>query len=563
MHFPPEDTDRPAHRARRRPGTLAARLATALVLTILVATGAAAGWGYARGRAGVIQAARERLNERARLAADRLERAVAERQRLAALWPGLDVAQDLAVDDLDKRLSTSLAELVSHAGGASLAIAADTAGRIVAASDAAWIGRAAAREPWYGPASRLPADGAELRTVAAREPLLAAAGPVRATADGRLLGQIALLTRWSALAADAAGADSARLAVRDRAGRLVFRGHGMPAAGARVSGRARARDGLSVETAIPLAEALGPLRDATRRLVLLAALVLLVSVPGVLLLVRSTTRELGRLTRQAEQARRTGTPAFAPASPGAPADVRTLADALAGMAARVDETRRELARQETLAALGTMAAGLAHEVRTPLSVIRGSAEMMERRAAPGTREAELGEFIIEEVDRLGRLVDDMLAFARPREPELRPGDLAECARRVASAMERGGGAAAPILLDARPAPVSADAEQVYQVVLNLVANAAQASPPGQPVRVATRAEGAESVLEVADRGAGIAPADLPNVWTPFFTRRPGGTGLGLPIVRRIVEAHGGRVEMASRPGEGTRVTVRLPRREGE
>jgi signal transduction histidine kinase len=556
---PPKDTDFPAPRSGRRPGTLAARLATALVLTVLVATGAAAGWGYARGRAGVVESARERLNERARLAADRLERAVAERQRLAALWPGLDVAQDLAVDDIDKRLATSLAELVSHAGGASLAVAADTAGRVVAASDARWIGRRAAREAWYLPPSRLPADGAALRTVGARDPVLAAAGPVRATADGRLLGQIALLTPWSALAADAAGADSARMTVRDASGRLLFRGHAMPPAGALVTGRAWARDGLSVETAIPIAEALGPLRDATRRLVLLAALFLLVAVPGALLLVRSTTRELARLTRQAEQARRSGTPAFEPASPGAPADVRTLADALAAMAARVEESRRELARQETLAALGTMAAGLAHEVRTPLSVIRGSAEMMERRAPPGSREAELGDFIIEEVDRLGRLVDDMLAFARPREPDLHPADLGDVARRAAEALQRGHPDAC-FLTKLQSAPVLADAGQVYQVVLNLAANAAQASPPGGKVSISTRAESAEAVLEVADRGRGIAPEDLPNVWTPFFSRRHGGTGLGLPIVRRIVEAHGGRVEIDSRPGEGTRVTVRLPLR---
>ncbi len=486
---------------------------------------------------------------------------MAERQRLAALWPGLDVAQDLAVDDIDKRLSTSLAGLVSSTGGAWLAVATDTAGRVVAASDPAWIGRGAAGRAWYVPAARLSATGAELRTVPAPEPVLVAAAPVRAAADGRLLGEIVLLSRWGALAAEAAGADSAQVAVHDAAGRLLFRGRRVPAEPGRISGRAWSREGVAVETAIPVSEALGPLREATRRLVLLAALVLLVSVPGVLLLVRSTTRELGRLTRQAEQAQRTGTLAFAPARADAPADVRTLADALAGMAARVEATRRELARQETLAALGTMAAGLAHEVRTPLSVIRGSAEMLERRAAPGTREAELGDFIIQETDRLGRLVDDMLAFARPREPALEPADLAECARRAADAMARGGEAAVALEVDARPAPVSADPEQVYQVVLNLVANAAQASPPGRPVRVSTGTDGAESVLEVADRGAGIAPGDLAQVWTPFFTRRRGGTGLGLPIVRRIVEAHGGRVEIASTPGEGTRVTVRLPRRE--
>jgi signal transduction histidine kinase len=118
------------------------------------------------------------------------------------------------------------------------------------------------------------------------------------------------------------------------------------------------------------------------------------------------------------------------------------------------------------------------------------------------------------------------------------------------------------LVDARlePAPVTGDAEQLYQVALNLVSNAIGASAPGATVRVTTRVEGDAAVLEVADDGRGIAAEDLPKVWTPFFSRRPGGTGLGLPIVRRIVEAHGGTIELESRPAHGTTATVRLPLR---
>jgi two-component system sensor histidine kinase HydH len=277
-----------------------------------------------------------------------------------------------------------------------------------------------------------------------------------------------------------------------------------------------------------------------------------------MLLARSTTRELARLTRQAEAAQRTGTPAFAPADPGAPADVRTLAAALAEMAERAEASRRELARQETLAALGTMAAGLAHEVRTPLSVIRGSAEIIARAARPDTRESELGDFIIAEADRLARLVDEMLAFARPREPRREPIDLARAAARVAEGWARGATATVRLETELEPAPVLADPEQMVQVALNLATNAAQASPPGGEIHLRTRAGGDEAVLEVEDSGRGISPDDRERVWTPFFSGRSGGTGLGLPIVRRIVEAHGGRVEIESEVGRGTRVTVRLP-----
>ncbi|HET7464134.1 MAG TPA: hypothetical protein VFJ82_22950, partial [Longimicrobium sp.] len=199
-----EDTDAHAPRDRRRRDTLAARLATALVLVVVVATGAAAGWGYARGRAGLVADARAAQTARARLAADRIERAVRERERLVALWPGLDVSQDLAVDDLDKRLSASLEEMASHFGRGALALAADTAGRVVAASERGWIGRGVHAERWYLPASALPDNGARARSVDGRAPVLAVAAPVRATADGRRLGAIVLLTRWRALVEEAA-----------------------------------------------------------------------------------------------------------------------------------------------------------------------------------------------------------------------------------------------------------------------------------------------------------------------------------------------------------------------
>lgn len=550
------NTDARRARDRRRRDTLAARLATALVLIVVAATGAAAGWEYARGRAGLARDVQAAQEARARLAADRVERAVRERERLAALWPGLDVSQDLAVDDLDKRLSASLEELASHFGGGALALAADTAGRVVSASDRGWIGRGVRGEPWYLAPSTLAANQATARTADGRAPTLALAGPVRG-ADGRLLGSIVLLTRWRALVQDAVGEDAPSVVVRDAAGRTLFRGRDFPPV-SRISGTAHTRVGVSVEAAVSTAAALGPLREAARRLVLLAALVLLVGVPGAVLLARSTTRELARLTRQAEAAQRTGTPAFAPADPAAPADVRTLAAALAEMAERVEASRRELARQETLAALGTMAAGLAHEVRTPLSVIRGSAEIIARAARPDTREAELGDFIIEEADRLGRLVDDMLAFARPREPRRAPIDLAEVAARVAEGWARGAHPSIALRTRLDPAPALGDAEQMVQVALNLATNAAQASPPGGEIHLRTGAEGGDALLEVEDSGRGISPDELERVWTPFFSRRPGGTGLGLPIVRRIVEAHGGRVEIESEVGRGTRVTVRLP-----
>lgn len=536
------------------------RLAAALVLFVLLATAAATAWGYARGRAAVLADARAELAARARLAADRLERAVDERSRLAALWPGLATSQDLAVDDVDKRLALSLEELAAHLGGGALALAVDTAGRVVAASRPAWMGRPARGEPWYR-AAPAPAGEARVEAVAGPVPLLAVSSPVLSMADGAPLGQIVLLSPWRPLVAQAVGTGTDALEVRDGAGRALYRGALLAGGGRLLSARALA-DGpgvppLRVTAAMRVDRALLPLRRTTRGLLALAGLVLAVTVPAALVLARTTTAELRRLTARARDAERTGRADFGAPGPAAPVEVRVLAGALQSMVDRLDASRRELARQESLAAMGMMAAGLAHEVRTPLSVIRGSAEMLARRAAGGSREAELASFVMEEADRLSRLVDDLLAFARPREPALHPVDLASVARRVAGAPGVGGGAVA-VESRLEPAPARGDPEQLYQVALNLVSNAVQVSPPGGSVCVRTGVEGGRAVLEVADGGPGIAPEDLARVWTPFFSRRSGGTGLGLPIVRRIVEAHGGSVELRSRPGEGTRAVVRLP-----
>ena len=497
-----------------------------------------------------------------------------ERARLAALWPGLSTSQDLAVDDVDKRLAASLEELADHVGGGALALALDTAGRVAAASSPEWIGRRAAGEPWLH-AGPIAPGRAIVHPLPAPVPLLAVTSPVLSAGDGAPLGRIVLLSPWAPLVAEAAGGgDAEALSVRDAAGRTLFRGSlfaraesaGSAGADGWLFAHAEA-DGpqvppLDVAVALPAAEALQPLRRTTRSLLLFAALVLAVTLPAAVLLARSTTGELRRLTGRARDAERTGRADFGAPGPAAPDEVRVLAGALQSMGERLEAQRRELARQESLAAMGTMAAGLAHEVRTPLSVIRGSAEMLARRAAPESREAELAAFVMEEADRLSRLVDDLLAFARPREPAREAADLAAVARRVAGAPGIGGGAV-PVEARLDPAPVTGDPGQLYQVALNLVSNAVQASPPGASVCVSTRVEGGEAVLEVADSGAGIAPEDAAKVWTPFFSKRSGGTGLGLPIVRRIVEAHGGTVSLQSRPGDGTRAVVRLPTRREE
>ena len=233
--------------------------------------------------------------------------------------------------------------------------------------------------------------------------------------------------------------------------------------------------------------------------------------------------------------------------------------------------------RDRLAALGQMAAGLAHEIRNPLGSIKGAAQYLQpgpttENGRDGTREGT-GEFldiIIEEVNRLNKIVSQFLDYARPYRGEQRQLEVADVLRKTLAlitkeAEEHGRVEIAAEFSDRMP-PVRADAEQLLQVFLNLSLNAVQAMPHGgklwiaTALRRATRRGAAAAFLEIRfrDTGVGIPPGDLKNLFIPFFTTKDKGTGLGLPISQRIIENHGGTIEVRSQPGEGATFTVLLP-----
>ena len=229
--------------------------------------------------------------------------------------------------------------------------------------------------------------------------------------------------------------------------------------------------------------------------------------------------------------------------------------------------QEEAARQERLAALGGMAAVLAHEIRNPLGAIKGLAQFLgEKQSADSTHHA-MTQTIAQEATRLERLVNDLLTYARPRPPDRRPTDLAvvlrEVLRLVKPAAEAAGVVCRLEVPEAVP-HVTADPEQMKQLFGNLVLNAIQAMPTGGKLTLALRSADGRGVgrraVEVAveDTGSGIPEADLPRIFEPFYTTRTRGTGLGLAICKQIVEAHGGVIRVAHTGPEGTTILVTLP-----
>lgn len=219
----------------------------------------------------------------------------------------------------------------------------------------------------------------------------------------------------------------------------------------------------------------------------------------------------------------------------------------------------ELVLRERLAALGEMSAVVAHEVRNPVAVILNAAAAMRRN--PDERDRLLG-IVEEEAGRLTQMVTDLLAFARPTSVRLAEEPLAPIIQSALDAVRQGSGKTAvdvDVDLDERLPPVLCDVHLLRQAIVNLVTNAIQAPDRKSPVRVmATMTDEPGVRLEVIDDGAGVDAADAERIFRPFFTTRPTGTGLGLAVVQRVVEAHGGKLLHRVTPGGGATFEVDLP-----
>jgi signal transduction histidine kinase len=260
--------------------------------------------------------------------------------------------------------------------------------------------------------------------------------------------------------------------------------------------------------------------------------------------------------------------------------------------------REELRRNERLATLGQLSAGVAHEIRNPLAGIGTSAQVLLRRFEPRDERARFVRVILDEVARLDRIVTSLLQYARPRTPELKPGPLSACVERVLELSRDAlaqAGVTAEVSVAPRLLPVYIDPDLVSQVLLNITLNSIQAMPQGGTLRYEIRsvrrrptprgpgrraadlarrgrAEPGDAgarvpyqQVRVTDNGPGMSRGVLAKLFHPFFSTKPQGTGLGLSISQTIMQEHGGTIEVLSREGHGTTVLLNFPveKRHGE
>lgn len=220
----------------------------------------------------------------------------------------------------------------------------------------------------------------------------------------------------------------------------------------------------------------------------------------------------------------------------------------------------ELRRAEHLSALGTLAGGLAHEIRNPVGIIRATAQLIEMEC--GEAAAETVAIIQQETDRIECFIQDLLTYAGEGQLQREETDIRVLLQRIAGRLRPlldTYGIKHQIQVAGDLPPAFVDADQLEQALMNLCMNAIQAlDGPGQICLSAAQTDGQPLAIMVADTGPGIAPADRVRIFDPFYTTKDSGTGMGLSVVQRIVEHHGGWVEVESEPGQGATFTIHLP-----
>jgi signal transduction histidine kinase len=543
-------------------------------------------------RAALVRVVGRQLEAEARNAADRLATTLrSERERLDS-FASQDMMREIRIGDMDKRISSFLVSARRGCAACVDLLVLDRDGRIVASSNSGLIGGTATTILGAADVEDVISGPSTVPATAPRTVLRLAATIPDPDAPDVTLGRLVVLYDWARATEVIARVRENLVSVGLDAAVLVLDPQGLVIGGAaprdgvwrpgatirlppsatqidRTAGMLLGRSRLpadlppwTIVAAQPLRDAFAPVRRTARLLAIALAGMLLVVLAMALAAARRVTRPLAELTAAAERVGRGGT-AVAAVPVRSRDEIGTLAAAFNRMGVDLRRAERELVEAAKFAFVGELAAGVAHEVRTPLGVMRSSTQLLERSLeAKDDEMRELLQLLRDEVDRIERVVSGLLELARPRTLQLTACALGQIVFRAADfvdaqAREHG------VVLRRQPIdpdPVAhCDPEMVYQVALNLLVNAVQILPPGGTVVLALLPpRGGRVGFEVRDDGPGMTDDVRQRIFEPFFTRRDGGSGLGLTFVQRVVQEHRGVIAVESTVGRGTVFRVELP-----
>lgn len=511
------------------------------------------------------------IQTRAAATVDEIDRMMFERLHNTASWSQLEVMQDVRIGDVDKRLSKFLSDLkYSYHDIYSELYVIDNKGVVIASSKVDAIGK-----PRTMPATwlntKVQQNDVHIGQITNNELLISA--DIKETFENKKLGTLVTVFNWNQIANmlenSVSGHSGAALFDSNNAIISMSKRWTDTQAAEKISATAKANgyqgyDGFSWHVVISQyrSEALAPIRQmAYIFLGLLIATIVLASLIA-LPVATALTRPLSKLTTFANNFIRAPSNAPLPSVGNLvePMEITALANAFSKMIKDLERSKENLTRAAKLAVVGEMAAAMSHEVRTPLGILRSSAQVLLREPNMSEEGREVCGFIISETERLNKLVSTLIDSARPRLPEFKETNIAELAQQsVAMLGMQADKKHITLICEANTEAIArCDAEQITQVLLNLLLNAIQVLSEGSKIVVTVSNAIDHISIVVADNGPGIPAQQRGQIFEPFFTQRAGGVGLGLAIVKQIVLAHHGKISVSQSTLGGAEFHLQLP-----
>lgn len=486
-----------------------------------------------------------------------IDRMMFERIQNVNSWSQLEIMHEIRIDDVDKRLSRFLNELDTSYRGVYLEIhAVNSANQIIASSDAKKIGQFYAYPT--APNELIP-----------RQNLLPLSSDIVDPITGANTGRLYAIFDWSKIEniLERSTGESRSAALFDGNHDLIaetrhwqnYQNSSAITATATSQGYQGAPS-LQWQLSItqPKSIAFSPIRKLGGIFLLFLLMVTAIASLAALPIAASIAKPLRRLSQFARSFK--SLPESGNVPIGGPNEIQELSFAFKQMIEDLRKSQENLTRAAKLAVVGELAAAMSHEVRTPLGILRSSAQILMREKGLSDEGKEVCGFILSETERMNKLIDTLLDSGRVRTPDIHPADLVAIAEQTitmlsAQAQKTNVGIS---ITGYKTLWSSCDREQITQVLLNLILNAMQIVNKNGQIEVHLYADQNNSVIEVADNGPGIPPGTEDRIFDPFFSKRSGGIGLGLTVVRKIIESHHGSIYAGTSHLGGALFTIRLP-----
>lgn len=494
---------------------------------------------------------------------EHIDRILFERVQNVRSWSQLDIMQDILIGDIDKRLSIFLEEIRRSYATQYVAIdVVDLQSTIIASSDPHRISQHLFSPPvWFS----FNDNGQAMTIFHLQHAQLMISTPIFSNATLQPIGHLVATFNWSVIddLLNHAAQHATELALFDESKRLLAKSRNwsqQQRPGLHTQAAMQSTlpiDGWEVKLNKEHDVAVAPVHRLGIIFLVLLILILFFSLLLVRPIARRITQPLEDLIRFVKQLRQ---PDALPPSLTGPAEVQALNRAFTRMASDLAASEQQLTRAAKLAVVGEMAAAMSHEVRTPLGIMRSSADVLKREPNLSEDGREVLGFIISETERLNKLVTTLIDSARPRPPSKQPVELRAHLQHVCDMLQKQAQEKhIRLTLDA-PASlmIAIDQDQMTQVLVNLIVNAIQILPEHGQVNVSLTHDQQNAYLNVADDGPGVPPDQQAYLFEAFFTQRAGGVGLGLAVVKQIVEAHGGTISYSTSPWQGAQFNIVLP-----